>query len=48
MATNRPARVAEVYEIFISSSIKPTPPGEVMETAQQKVSIVTYKSNNYP
>jgi len=48
MATNRKARVAEVYEIFISSSIKPTPPGKVMETAQEKVSIVTYKSNNYP
>jgi len=40
-------RVAEVYQLFISSSIKPTPPGEVMERAQQKVSIVTYKSNNY-
>src|SRR5258706_3842830 len=47
MATNRKARVAEVYQLFISSSIKPTPPGEVMERAQQKVSIVTYKSNNY-
>ena len=39
--------VAEVYQFFISSSIKPTPPGEVIERAQQKVSIVTYKSNNY-
>src|SRR5258705_13907645 len=47
MATNRKARVAEVYQLFISNSIKPTPPGEVIERAQQKVSIVTYKSNNY-